>query len=54
MLMDSASTAKQQDFIPPEKSETSSKYKHVFSTNEWLLHIYYGIAGVFMIWNYGI
>ena len=34
MLMDSASMAKWQDFIPPEKSENSSKYKHVFSTNE--------------------
>ena len=34
MLMDSASMAKRQDFIPPEKSETVSKYKHVFSTNE--------------------
>ena len=25
-----------------------------FSTNELLLHTYYGIAGTFMIWNYGI
>ena len=29
MPMDSASTAKQQDFNPPEKSKTASKYKHV-------------------------
>ena len=40
--------------IPPEKLKTASKYKHVFSTNEWHLHTYYAISGAFMIWNYGI
>ena len=54
MPMDSASTAKRQDFNAPEKSKTASKYKHIFSTNELLLHTYYGIASEFMIWSYGI
>ena len=52
--MDPASMAKLQNVNPPEKSKTPTKYKHDFSTNEWLLHAYYGIAGTFMIWNYGI
>ena len=42
---------KQQDFIPLENRKLP---QNVFSTNEWLLHTYYGVAGTFMIWNYGI
>ena len=42
------------DLNPPEKSKTPTKYKHVFITNEWLLHTYDGIVGTFMVWNYGI
>ena len=35
---------KRQDFIPPEKLETASKYKHVFSSNEWL-------ASTHLLWD---
>ena len=42
-------------WVLPKKSKTPSKYKHVFSTNEWLLRTYYGIAGAFIhdlkLWN---
>ena len=43
--IDPASTAKRKHLNPPRKSKTTLQYKHVFSTNDWLLHTYYEIAG---------
>ena len=43
MPMDSTSTAKQQDFNPPEKSKTASKYKHAFQPRSYFYTLIMGL-----------
>ena len=53
---DSAANQSALNPLPPKKSKTHTKDKHIFLTNKWLLHLLHtGMSGgLFIVWNYVI